>query len=100
MYKRIIKATLSSLVSILMMGQCVLPAYAYEEKSSGEIINRITNDADSLSFIFGRVLNVISSLIGSLVIIVYIFINSWIIGLEILIIIGILFFTASSLSFS
>ena len=58
-----------------------LPAYAYEEKSSGEIINRITNDADSLSFVFGRILNVISSLIGSLVIIVYIFINSWIIGI-------------------
>ncbi len=69
-----------------------LPAYAYEEKSSGEIINRITNDADSLSFVFGRILNVISSLIGSLVIIVYIFINSWIIGIEILIIVGILYF--------
>lgn len=69
-----------------------LPAYAYEEKSSGEIINRITNDADSLSFVFGRILNVISSLIGSLVIIVYIFINSWIIGVEILVIVGILYF--------
>ena len=69
-----------------------LPAYAYEEKSSGEIINRITNDADSLSFVFGRILNVISSLIGSLVIIVYIFINSWIIGIEIIIIVGILYF--------
>ena len=69
-----------------------LPAYPYEEKSSGEIINRITNDADSLSFVFGRILNVISSLIGSLVIIVYIFINSWIIGVEILVIVGILYF--------
>lgn len=68
-----------------------LPAYAYEEKSSGEIINRITNDADSLSFVFGRILNVISSLVGSLVIIVYIFINSWIVGVEILIIVGMLY---------
>ena len=68
-----------------------LPAYAYEEKSSGEIINRITNDADTLSFAFGKLLNVISSLIGSLVIIIYIFINSWIIGLEILIFLLILF---------
>jgi ATP-binding cassette subfamily B protein len=69
-----------------------LPAYAYEEKSSGEIINRITNDADSLSFIFGRILNVISSLVGSLVIIVYVFINSWIIGLELVTIVGLLYF--------
>ena len=68
-----------------------LPAYAYEEKSSGEIINRITNDADTLSFAFGKLLNVISSLIGSLVVIIYIFINSWIIGLEILIFLLILF---------
>ena len=68
-----------------------LPAYAYEEKSSGEIINRITNDADSLSFIFGRIINVVSSLVGSLVIIVYVFINSWIIGLELLFIIGLLY---------
>ena len=69
-----------------------LPAYAYEEKSSGEIINRITNDADSLSFVFGRILNVISSLVGSIVIIIYVFINSWIVGLELLIVVLILYF--------
>lgn len=68
-----------------------LPAYAYEEKSSGEIINRITNDADSLSFIFGRIINVVSSLVGSLVIIIYVFINSWIVGLELVIIISLLY---------
>ena len=68
-----------------------LPAVAFEEKSSGEIINRITNDADSLSFAFGRLLNMISSLIASLIIIVYVFINSWIIGLEIVILVGLLF---------
>lgn len=68
-----------------------LPAYAYEEKTSGEIINRITTDADSLSFSFGHLLNAISSLIGSIVIIIYIFINSWIIGAEILLFLVILF---------
>ncbi len=62
-----------------------LPAYAYEKTSSGEIINRITNDADSLSFSFGRLLNMFSSLIGSIIIIFYIFFNSWIVGLEIVI---------------
>ena len=67
-----------------------LQAVAYEEKSSGEIINRITNDADTLSFAFGRILNMFSSLVASLIIIVYIFINSWIIGLEIIILLSIL----------
>ena len=68
-----------------------LPAVAFEKHSSGEIINRITNDADSLSFIFGRLLNVVSSLVASAIVIVYVFINSWIIGIEILILLVILF---------
>ena len=68
-----------------------LPAVAYEKQSSGEIINRITNDADSLSFAFGRLLNMVSSLVASLIIIVYVFINSWIIGIEILVLLSLLF---------
>lgn len=68
-----------------------LPSVAFEKYSSGEIINRITNDADTLSFAFGRLLNMISSSVASLIIIVYVFINSWIIGLYILILVGLLF---------
>ena len=68
-----------------------LPSEAYEKYSSGEIINRITNDADTLSFAFGRLLNMISSLVASLIIIVYVFFNSWIIGLEIIILVSLLF---------
>lgn len=68
-----------------------LPAVAFEQKSSGEIINRITNDADSLSFAFGRLLNMFSSIVASIIIIIYVFLNSWIIGLEILIFVFILF---------
>ncbi|MEE3343296.1 MAG: ABC transporter ATP-binding protein [Bacilli bacterium] len=68
-----------------------LPAVAYEKYSSGEIINRITNDADTLSFAFGRLLNMVSSIVASLIIIIYVFFNSWIIGLEILILVGLLF---------
>ena len=68
-----------------------LPAVAYEKHSSGEIINRITNDADTLSFAFGRLLNMISSLVASTIIIIYVFINSWIIGLEIVFLVGLLF---------
>lgn len=68
-----------------------MPSFAYEEKTSGEITNRITSDADSLSFAFGHILEVMSSLIGSLIVIIYIFINSWIVGLEIIIFVGLLF---------
>lgn len=68
-----------------------LPALAYEQKSSGEIINRITNDADSLSFAFGRLLNMVSSLVSSLIVLVYVFFNSWIVGVEILLFICIIF---------
>lgn len=67
-----------------------LPAVAYEEKSSGEIINRITKDADSLSFTIGRIINAVNDVIATSLLLIYIFINSWIIGLEILIFISIL----------
>lgn len=68
-----------------------MPSYAYEQKTSGEVINRITHDADSLSFAFGHLLEAIASLVGSLLATIYIFINSWIIGLEIVIFIALLF---------
>ena len=68
-----------------------LPAEAYEKLSSGEVINIITNDADTLSFTFGRILKMVSSLIASSIVLIYIFINSYIIGLEIILIMLILF---------
>lgn len=69
-----------------------LPAVAFEEMSSGEIINRITNDADSLSFTFGKMINMISSIVTALVILVYVFFNSWIVGLILIIFLIILYF--------
>ena len=68
-----------------------LPAASYEKHSSGEIVNRIINDADSLSFAFKRLLNMVTSLIASAIILVYVFYNSWIIGLEIVIMVILLF---------
>ncbi|UKI58845.1 MAG: hypothetical protein L6V81_05720 [Clostridium sp.] len=69
-----------------------LPAVAFEKMSSGEIINRITNDANTLSFcIFLRLLNMVTVFVTSMVLLVYIFINSWIIGLEIIVCIIILY---------
>ena len=68
-----------------------LPAKAFEEKSSGEIINRITNDTDTLSFMFGRLINTIGSIITSIVIFIYVMYHSVIVGIEILIFLVILF---------
>lgn len=68
-----------------------LPAYAYEKTLSGEVINRIVNDADTLSFAFSRLVALISSLTASLIVLVYIFINSWVLGIEIIIFVGILY---------
>jgi ABC-type bacteriocin/lantibiotic exporter with double-glycine peptidase domain len=67
-----------------------MPAYAYEEMASGEIINRITNDADVLSFTFRRLVYALGDLVACFVLIFYIFYNSWIVGLEILVLLGFL----------
>ena len=69
-----------------------LPAYAYEKTSSGEIINRINSDANTLSFAFLHILELISSIVGSIIIMVYVMFNSWIVGVEILLFLVILFF--------
>ena len=61
-----------------------LPAVAFEEKTSGEIINRITQDADTLSFIFGRIIRIIAGLISTTIIFAYILIHSYLIAIEIL----------------
>ncbi len=69
----------------------VLPSKAFEEHSSGEFINRITSDADCLSFSFGRLLHMFSELVAAFIIIIYVFINSWIIGVEIIVFLIIFF---------
>ena len=68
-----------------------LPAYAYEKMSSGEIINRITNDSDALSFTFRKLIVAVGEIVAALIILVYIFINSWIVGSEIVFIMITLF---------
>lgn len=75
-----------------------LPASEYEELSSGEVINRITNDTNTLSSSFSNILKMFSSLVSSVVILIYIFIKSWIIGLEIIFIIIILYFILRKLN--
>ena len=68
-----------------------MPAYAYEKMSSGEIINRITNDSDALSFTFRKLIIAVGDFVAAFILIFYIFYNSWIIGVEILFCMGLLF---------
>ncbi len=63
-----------------------LPAVAFEEKTSGEIINRITSDADTLSFVFGHVVRIISAFIATMILFFYIIYNSYIMAIEIIIV--------------
>ena len=68
-----------------------MPAYAYEEMSSGEIINRITNDADSLSFTFRKLIEAFADITSTVVLLFYIFYHSYIVGLVIIALMLILF---------
>ena len=61
-----------------------LPAVAFEEKTSGEIINRVTQDAETLSFVFGRIIRIIAGFISTTVIFFFILCNSYFIAIEIL----------------
>ena len=57
-----------------------MPSLAFEEKQSGEFINRVTNDAESVSDSFLQLLDLIIYFLGSLIVLVYIFLGiSWII---------------------
>ena len=62
-----------------------LPAYAFEEKSSGEFINRITSDTGTIINSFDQLLRIGANLISTIIILIFIFINSYIVGIEILI---------------
>ena len=60
-----------------------LPAYAFEEKSSGEIINRITNDTGTLANTFDSIIYMFVNILGSLIVLVYVILNSYIVFFEI-----------------
>ena len=68
-----------------------MPAYAYEKMSSGEIINRITSDSDALSFTFRKLIIAVGDFVAAFILLFYIFYNSWIVGVEILVCMGLLF---------
>ena len=63
----------------------LLPARAFEEKTSGELINRIVNDSSTITETFRQFINVVTTLFTALLIFIFVLFNSWIVALEILI---------------
>lgn len=72
-----------------------LPAYAFEEMSSGKIINIVTNDTEVVIGSIEAVVGILSSLLTAVGVFIYILINSWVLGLEILVLVIIFAFTAT-----
>lgn len=70
----------------------MLPARAFEEKSSGELINRVTQDSTNIVSNLNSIVWTFSDLIAVFVISIYILFNSWIIFLEIIIYLIIFYF--------
>lgn len=72
----------------------LLPARAFEEKSSGELINRITSDSSTITDTFKQLISTMVSLWTSLIVFIYVCFNSYIVAIEILIyLIGFYFFS-------
>jgi len=63
----------------------ILPARAFEEKKSGEIINRIINDTSTVTDLLKQLINMTIRILSCIVIYIYIILESWLVALEILI---------------
>ncbi|MBE6156553.1 MAG: ABC transporter ATP-binding protein [Firmicutes bacterium] len=70
----------------------LLPAKAFEEKSSGELINRVTGDSTNIVSNLNQLIWIGSDIVAIIVIAIYILINSWVIFLEIAIYLIIFYF--------
>ena len=87
-----IEAKLSKKLSIMVYKKSLnLPAYAFEEKTSGELINRITSDTETLSNTFNSIIQTLINVFGCLLILIYIFSNSVVVGMEIVIFLIVIF---------
>jgi len=70
----------------------LLPAKAFEEKSSGELINRVTGDSTNIVSNLNHLIWIGSDIIAVIIISIYILLNSWIIFLEIIVYLIIFYF--------
>ncbi len=87
-----IEANLSRKLSIMVYKKSLdLPSYAFEEKTSGELINRITSDTETLSNTFNSIIQIFINTLGCLVILFYVFFNSWVVALEIIFFVVLIF---------
>lgn len=87
-----IEAKLSKKLSIMVYKKTLnLPAYAFEEKTSGELINRITSDTETLSNTFNSIIQTLINAFGCLIVLIYIFFNSFVVGMEIVIFLIVIF---------
>ena len=69
-----------------------LPAKAFEDLSTGELVNRVTSDTESIIGISQKLVEMVSRIIAAALILVYIFINSYIVGFEIIIFLVVYYF--------
>lgn len=80
-----IESNLSRKLSIMVYKKTLdLPSYAFEEKTSGELINRITSDTETLSNTFNSIIQILINAFGCIIILIYIFFNSWVVAVEII----------------
>lgn len=61
-----------------------LPATAFEELNSGELINRTINDSETVSNTVGNLIGISLNFLTNFLVLIYIFYNSYIVGLEII----------------
>lgn len=80
-----IESNLSRRLSVMVYKKTLnLPSYAFEEKTSGELINRITSDTETLSNTFNGIIQILINSLGCIIILIYILFNSWVVAAEIM----------------
>lgn len=72
-----------------------LPTKAFEEKTSGEFINRITNDSETITEAISNLLFILIGFFSKILIFVYVFSNSFLVALEIIFYLVALYFISS-----
>ncbi len=88
-----VELRLSKRLSLLVYKKVLnMPAYAFEERTSGELINRINSDTKTLSNNLESVIDILIEIVTDIIIFIYIVYNSYIIGLEIVAFLILIFF--------
>lgn len=73
-----------------------LPAKAFEEKTSGELINRVTNDSETITEAISSLLFIAIGFFSKSFILVYIFYHSIFVGIEVILYLVLLYFISTA----